>query len=113
GDRMGSEAARPDDAGMAGIEMQMRELVTRMDQTGAQLANLARLYTAAPEPEPAPDFTELAELTARRTSELIARTAQVPAAPNSDEMLDELERRMTRLFKAASRDKGSDPFIGM
>jgi localization factor PodJL len=100
------------------IEAQIKQLVARMDETSVQLAAMAKLYeqSEAREAAPAPDFEALASLVAKRTSDAFAKAAKPVAAPNnglSDETFAELEKRMTRLFEAASKDKKPDDFSGM
>lgn len=85
------------DAGIGHIEAQIRQLVARMDQTGEQLSNLAKLYAQKDEPA-TPDFEAIAGIVARRTAEAIAQGGSASSI-NSDG-LDAIEERMSRLFSA-------------
>jgi localization factor PodJL len=91
------------DPSFAQIEAQIRQLVERMDETGEQLSGLAKLYSQPEAREPMPDFEALASLVAKRTSDAFA-SSKAPA-PNglSDETFAELEKRMSKLFAAASK----------
>ena len=90
------------DPGIAGIEAQMRQLVNRMDQTGEQLASLAKLYTR--EDRGQPDMERLASLVASKTSEAIGSMApkgEAEAGGISTEGLDAIEKRVARLIETA------------
>jgi localization factor PodJL len=112
-DRVGEQ--RPGaDISVGQLEAQVRQLVARMDQTGEQLTGLARLYQPA-EREPAPDFEALADLVAARTSEAVAQsTAPMPVPSGLDDAgIDEIEKRVSRLFKAATGERTSDDLSGI
>ena len=87
----------------APLEAQVRQLVARMDQTGEQLTGLAKLY-AQPAAGPAPDFDELADLVAERTSAAITRGEPAAATHIDASDIDEIERRVTRIMA----DKAAD-----
>ncbi|KKB85056.1 hypothetical protein VW29_07800 [Devosia limi DSM 17137] len=84
------------------IETQLKLLMTRMDETGAQLDGLARLY-GQDEPSVKPDFEALAQMVAEKTS--TAFSSKAPAvAMVSDSSMAALETRMTALFNTAGKD---------
>jgi localization factor PodJL len=104
-------AERPADISIGQLEAQVRQLVARMDQTGEQLTGLARLQS---QQELAPDLEALADLVAIRTSQAVAQSGTAATSGLSDEGLDEIEARMSRVVKAANaRDKESDDFSGV
>jgi len=80
--------------GIGHIEAQIRQLVARMDQTGEQLSNLAKLYSQQEE-RSAPDIEAMAGIVARKTAEAMAGNTDVGG-------LDEIEKRMSRLFKSST-----------
>jgi localization factor PodJL len=80
--QLGMLGDRLDDRGDTGsisqLEAQVRQLVARMDQTGEQLASLARLY-AEPQAATMPqgfDYDTLAETIASRTAEAMVQASQ-------------------------------------
>lgn len=86
------------------LEAQVRQLVARMDQTGEQLTGLAKLY-AAPAAVEAPDFDQLADLVAARTSDAV-RQLDPPAKAGLDETgYAEIEKRVALAMKAAAKEK--------
>lgn len=97
---------RADDSGVGEIENQLKVLVARMDETGAQLNGLTKLYSApvtgAAAPEP--DFEALATMVATRTFE--AARQQAPDATNGLDQasINALEQRMSALFNTAGKD---------
>lgn len=98
---------RPAELSIGQLEAQVRQLVARMDQTGEQLTGLAKLY-AAPTEQEAPDFDQLAELVAARTSEAVKR-ADTPVTAGLDEAgYAEIEKRVTKVMQAAAKDKPSE-----
>lgn len=95
---------RPPDLSIGQLEAQVRQLVARMDQTGEQLTGLAKLYTT-PAEQPAPDFDQLAELVATRTSDAVKRI-DAPAKSGLDEAgYAEIEKRISKVMKAAAKEK--------
>ncbi|GGF33532.1 hypothetical protein GCM10011321_25910 [Youhaiella tibetensis] len=84
------------EAGIGHIEAQIRQLVARMDQTSEQLSHLAKLY-AQQEDRAEPDFEALAGMVARKTAEAVSGGN---AGLDADG-LDEIERRVSRLFASA------------
>jgi localization factor PodJL len=90
------------------LEAQVRQLVARMDQTGEQLSGLAKLYSQ-PSSSSEPDYDALAEIVAARTSEAVAQHQTPPIAAGFDSAgIDEIERRVSRLFDAAQKDRPSE-----
>lgn len=95
-DALSDRAATPADT--SEIEGQLKLLMARMDETGAQLTSLAELYA---KPSELPDFEALAARVAERTSEAIAR--KTPAATGTDG-IDALEQRVTALLDSTGQD---------
>ncbi|WP_055048035.1 peptidoglycan-binding protein [Devosia sp. A16] len=107
-DRVGD---RPADLSIGQLEAQVRQLVARMDQTGEQLTGLAKLY--APAPAETPDFEQLADLVASRTSDAMRQLDQ-PAKTGLDEAgYAEIEKRVSQAMKAAAREKPAEETIAL
>ena len=70
---------QPDIPGVTLIEAQVRQLVARMDQTGAQLSTLAKLYAESEERDASIDYEALADLVMNKTEEALARLEPPPA----------------------------------
>ncbi|KRA95032.1 hypothetical protein ASD83_19605 [Devosia sp. Root685] len=85
------------------VEGQLKRLMTRMDEAGAQLDGLARLYHDAGDK---PDFESLANLVAERTSDAMSRKAPAPVAMFGPESLKTIEDRISSLVRSVS--KGPD-----
>ena len=102
-DTLGAQLDRRDDnPTLTQLEAQIRQLVARMDQTGEQLASLAKLYTR--EDRGQPDMERLASLVASKTSEAIGSMApkgEAEAGGISTEGLDAIEKRVARLIETA------------
>jgi localization factor PodJL len=95
---------RSSELSISQLEAQVRQLVARMDQTGEQLTGLAKLY-AAPVAAEAPDFDQLADLVAARTSDAMRQLDQ-PAKAGLDEAgYAEIEKRVSQAMKAAAKEK--------
>ncbi|RYE46526.1 MAG: hypothetical protein EOP24_15225 [Hyphomicrobiales bacterium] len=95
---------RSSDVSISQLEAQVRQLVARMDQTGEQLTGLAKLY-AAPAAAEAPDFDQLADLVAARTSDAMRQLDQ-PTKTGLDEAgYAEIEKRVSQAMKAAAKEK--------
>lgn len=95
---------RPSELSISQLEAQVRQLVARMDQTGEQLTGLAKLY-AAPVAAEAPNFDQLADLVAARTSDAM-RQLDKPAKTGLDEAgYAEIEKRVSQAMKAAAKEK--------
>ncbi|NMA99507.1 MAG: hypothetical protein GX970_15620 [Phyllobacteriaceae bacterium] len=82
------------------VEAQLKVLMARMDDAGAQLDGLARLYAAQ---EERPDFEELATMVAERASEAMSRKVPPPVAVFGPESLKSIEDRITGLIKSAGK----------
>ncbi|MDB5528070.1 MAG: hypothetical protein JWR51_1173 [Devosia sp.] len=98
-------AAPSGDAGTGQIENQLKLLMSRMDETGAQLDGLAKLYSTHDEPAAQPDYNALAAMVAERTSLAVAKSnAAAPAPVMTDATIDVFEKRMSALLNTAGRD---------
>jgi localization factor PodJL len=105
-DALSEKLAAPSaDAGAGQIESQLKLLMSRMDETGAQLDGLAKLYAAHDEPGATPDYNALAAMVAERTSLAVAKSnAAAPAPVMTDATIDVFEKRMSALLNTAGRD---------
>jgi localization factor PodJL len=83
------------------VEGQLKHLMTRMDEAGAQLDGLARLYHEAGD-----KLESLANLVAERTSDAMSRKAPAPVAMFGPESLKTIEDRISSLVRSVS--KGAD-----
>lgn len=81
------------------IENQLKLLMTRMDETGAQLDSLAKLYAGGE--SVAPDYEALATMVAEKTSRAVANT--VPAEVSETSMAA-MEKRVAALLNTAGKD---------
>ncbi|MDB5536594.1 MAG: hypothetical protein JWQ65_1469, partial [Devosia sp.] len=98
-------AAPSGDAGTGQIESQLKLLMSRMDETGAQLDGLAKLYSTHDEPAAQPDYNALAAMVAERTSLAVAKSnAAAPAPVMTDATIDVFEKRMSALLNTAGKD---------
>ncbi|MDB5473799.1 MAG: hypothetical protein JWP99_1102 [Devosia sp.] len=82
------------------VENQLRLLMQRMDETGAQLDGLAQLYSTPS------DLEAMATLVAERTSDAMTRKAPAPVAMFGADSLKSIEDRIHGLIKTAG--KGPD-----
>lgn len=82
------------------VENQLKLLMQRMDETGAQLNGLAKLYSA---PSDATDLEAMATLVAERTSDAVTRKAPAPVAMFGPDSLKSIEDRITGLIKTAGK----------
>jgi localization factor PodJL len=98
---------RPADLSVAQLEAQVRQLVARMDQTGEQLTGLAKLYTG-PAGQDAPDFEQLAELVATRTSDAVKRADTATKTGLDEAGYAEIEKRLSKVMLAAAKEKPSE-----
>nr|WP_314262154.1 peptidoglycan-binding protein [uncultured Devosia sp.] len=89
----------PEDTGM--VESQLKLLMERMDETGAQLNDLATLYTNT-QADPA-GMEAMATLVAERTSDAMTRKAPAPVAMFGPESLKSIEDRISGLIKSAGK----------
>ena len=102
---------RPADLSIGQLEAQVRQLVARMDQTGEQLTGLAKLY--APAVTEAPDFDQLADMVATRTSDAM-RQLDKPTRTGLDEAgYAEIEKRVSQVMKAAAKEKPAEETIAL
>lgn len=93
-DRMGPGADS------AQVESQLKLLMARMDETGAQLNDLAKLYSSQSDPA---DLEAMATLVAERTSDAVTRKAPAPVAMFGPDSLKSIEDRLTGLIKSAGK----------
>jgi len=82
------------------VESQLKLLMTRMDETGAQLNDLAKLYSAQSD---SADLEAMATLVAERTSDAVTRKAPAPVAMFGPDSLKSIEDRLTGLIKSAGK----------
>lgn len=85
------------------VENQLKLLMQRMDETGAQLDGLAKLYST---PSDKADLEAMATLVAERTSDAMTRKAPAPVAMFGPDSLKSIEDRIHSLIKTAG--KGPD-----
>ncbi len=95
---------RHEDRNVGEIENQLKLLVARMDETGAQLNGLTKLYATENEVTPGPDFEALATIVAQRTYDAGKKSTPAVAAGISEDHMNALEHRMSALFNTAGRD---------
>ncbi|KKC35277.1 hypothetical protein WH87_16945 [Devosia epidermidihirudinis] len=86
------------------VENQLKLLMARMDETGAQLNTLASLYSN----QEGPDFEALATMVAERTSEAVTRKSPSPVAMFGPDSLKSIEDRLTSLIKSAGKTPDYD-----
>ena len=105
-DALTAKVAKPvADKGVAQIENQLKLLMSRMDETGAQLDGLAKLYSSQDDAVAAPDYSALAAMVAEKTSLAVAKSAAAAPAPvMTDATIAVFEKRMTALLNTAGRD---------
>ncbi|QDZ13083.1 SEL1-like repeat protein [Devosia ginsengisoli] len=87
-------------ADTAQVESQLKLLMTRMDETGSQLNDLAKLYSSQAD---ATDIEAMATLVAERTSDAVTRKAPAPVAMFGPDSLKSIEDRLTGLIKSAGK----------
>jgi localization factor PodJL len=87
-------------ADTAQVEGQLKLLIKRMDETGAQLNGLTKLYAA---PQDAASIEAVATLVAERTSEAVTRKAPAPVAMFGPDSLKSIEDRLATLIKSAGK----------
>jgi localization factor PodJL len=81
------------------VESQLKTLMARMDDAGAQLDGLARLYAT----EDRPDLDALADKVAERASAAFSKNTPAPVAMFGPESLKSIEDRLTGLIKSAGK----------
>ena len=106
GDLSDKVGERPVEISTAQLEAQVRQLVARMDQTGEQLTGLAKLYSQPA--ERGPDLSELADLVALRTSEVVARAEALAAPVFGEPEYAEIEKRVSRIMASAAKESPSE-----
>lgn len=82
------------------VESQLKQLMSRMDEAGAQLDGLARLYHDASERS---DLESLATMVAERTSDAVTRKAPAPVAMFGPESLKTIEDRISSLVRSVNK----------
>ena len=87
-------------ADTAQVEGQLKLLIKRMDETGAQLNGLTKLYAT---PRDAGDIEAVANLVAERTSDAVTRKAPAPVAMFGPDSLKSIEERLATLIKSAGK----------
>lgn len=87
-------------ADSAQVESQLKQLMARMDETGTQLNDLAKLYSSQSDPA---DLEAMATLVAERTSDAVTRKAPAPVAMFGPDSLKSIEDRLTGLIKSAGK----------
>ncbi|MCW5721516.1 MAG: SEL1-like repeat protein [Devosia sp.] len=92
------------------VEGQLRQLMSRMDDAGAQLDGLARLYHDASD---RPDLDALADLVAERTSDAVSRKAPAPVAMFGPDSLKTIEDRISSLVRSVSKGPDLDALASM
>ena len=90
----------PAQADTAQVESQLKQLMARMDEAGAQLNSLANLYA---NPPATADLEAMATLVAERTSDAVTRKAPAPVAMFGPDSLKSIEDRLSGLIKSAGR----------
>lgn len=105
-DALSEQLAKPvADKGVGQIESQLKLLMSRMDETGAQLDGLAKLYSSQDEAAATPDYSALAAMVAEKTSLAVAKSnAAAPAPVMTDATIAVFEKRMSALLNTAGRD---------
>jgi localization factor PodJL len=106
-ERMSTPAAVAD---TSEVENQLKLLMQRMDETGAQLNGLAKLYSA---PSDTADMEAIATLVAERTSDAVTRKAPAPVAMFGPDSLKSIEDRLTGLFKTAGKTPDYEALAAM
>ncbi len=92
------------------VENQLKLLMARMDETGAQLNGLAKLYSTPSDPA---DLEAMATLVAERTSDAVTRKAPAPVAMFGPDSLKSIEDRLTGLIKSAGKTPDYEALAAM
>ncbi len=92
------------------VESQLKLLMQRMDETGAQLNGLAELYAQHSD---AADIEAIATLVAERTSDAVTRKAPAPVAMFGPDSLKSIEDRITGLIKSAGKTPDYETLANM
>lgn len=97
-------------ADSAQVEGQLKQLMARMDETGAQLNSLAKLYSTKSDPA---DLEAMATLVAERTSDAVTRKAPAPVAMFGPDSLKSIEDRLVSLIKSAGKTPDYESLAAM
>lgn len=97
-------------ADTAQVENQLKLLMARMDETGAQLNGLAKLYSTPSDPA---NLEAMATLVAERTSDAVTRKAPAPVAMFGPESLKSIEERLAGLIKSAGKTPDYETLAAM
>ncbi|UXN73819.1 sel1 repeat family protein [Devosia sp. A8/3-2] len=92
------------------VEDQLKLLMQRMDETGAQLDGLAKLYS---QQQDVSGLEALATMVAERTSDAMTRKAPAPVAMFGADSLKSVESQITGLLKSASKAPDYDKLADM
>ncbi|MFN4210438.1 MAG: peptidoglycan-binding protein [Devosia sp.] len=92
------------------VENQLKQLMQRMDEAGAQLNGLAKLYSTQSDPA---DLEAMATLVAERTSDAVTRKAPAPVAMFGPDSLKSIEDRLTGLIKSAGKTPDYEALAAM
>lgn len=92
------------------VESQLKLLMQRMDETGAQLDGLTRLYG---QQQDTTGLEALATMVAERTSDAMTRKAPAPVAMFGADSLKSVEDQITGLLKSASKAPDYDKLANM
>jgi len=107
-DTLSERVATPADT--TEIESQLKLLMLRMDETGAQLTRLADLYA---KPAELPDFEALASHAAERASQAMAQKTPAPIAMFGPDSLKSIENRIENLLKTAGQPADYETIASM
>lgn len=90
----------------APLDDHIRQLIMRMDQTGAQLTEITQLYANGAESGISPDLAALAELVAERTSKAMSHSADKASAAEHrvHEGIKQVDARLARLETMLNSD---------
>jgi localization factor PodJL len=97
-------------AGEGQVEDQLKLLMQRMDETGAQLDGLTKLYS---QQQDTSGLEALATMVAERTSDAVTRKAPAPVAMFGADSLKSVETQITGLIKSASKAPDYDKLADM
>ena len=110
-DRIGE---RPIDPGISQLEVQVRQLVARMDQTGEQLSGLAKLYSEPAAPVSCPRSTSTRWPTwSRAAPPRRCRGRRRPSEARLTDTISGLEQRITAMLQGMRHDPEVSDFGGM
>lgn len=107
---LAERVATPATTDTSEVENQLKLLMARMDETGAQLDGLAKLYAT---PTDTTDMEAMATLVAERTSDAVTRKAPAPVAMFGPDSLKSIEDRLTGLIKTAGKTPDYEALASM